>query len=76
MGLQHEKLTITGKEVEAGDVIIALKQDGFRSNGISKVRSAFEKHYGPNYYNEAPREELEQALTPSAVYARALSELN
>jgi phosphoribosylformylglycinamidine cyclo-ligase len=75
-GLQHEKLTITGQEIRAGDIIIALKQNGFRSNGISKVRSAFEKHYGPNYYTEAPRGELEQALAPSAVYARALSELN
>lgn len=75
-GLQHEKLTITGKEVQAGDIIIALRQDGFRSNGISKVRSAFEKHYGPNYYTDTPRAELEQALAPSVVYSRALSELN
>lgn len=76
-GLQHEKLTITGQEVQAGDIIVALKQNGFRSNGISKVRAAFAMRYGPSlYYREAPREELEQALTPSVVYARALSELN
>jgi phosphoribosylformylglycinamidine cyclo-ligase len=75
-GIQHENLTITGKDVRAGDIIVALKQDGFRSNGISKVRAAFDSHYGPNYYSEAPEEDLEAALAPSVVYARAISELN
>ena len=75
-GLQHARLEITGKDVQAGDIIIALRQGGFRSNGISKVRTAFEKRYGADYYREAPEEEVREALTPSVVYARAIAELN
>lgn len=75
-GLKHSKLAITGADVRAGDIIVALRQGGFRSNGISRVRAAFEKHYGPDYYQDAPREEIEAALTSSVVYARAIAEVN
>jgi hypothetical protein len=32
--------------------------------------------YGKNWYQEAPREEILEALSPSKVYARAISEAN
>jgi len=72
----HEKLKITWEKLRAGNILVALKQDGFRSNGISKVRKAFEMKYGKNWYQEAPREEIMEALSPSKVYARAISEAN
>lgn len=75
MGISNQKLRIS-QDIKDGDYIVALKQDGFRSNGISKVRKAFELKYGPDWYKEAPREEIEAALTPSVPYARAISQAN
>jgi phosphoribosylformylglycinamidine cyclo-ligase len=75
MGIANEKLRIT-QDIEQWDYIVALKQDGFRSNGISKVRKAFELKYWPNWYQDAPRLEIEAALSPSVPYARAISQAN
>lgn len=75
-GLKHEKLNITGSAIRPGDIVVALRQDGFRSNGISRVRKAFETKYGQDYYRDAPRDEIAEALTPSVVYARAVAEIN
>lgn len=74
--VSHPKLKINPSNVKDGDYIVALKQEGFRSNGISKVRWAFEKQYGPNRYTDAPREQVAAALAPSVPYARAISEAN
>jgi phosphoribosylformylglycinamidine cyclo-ligase len=72
----HEKLKITGEKLHAWNILVALKQDGFRSNGISKVRKGFEYKYGKEWYTNAPKKEITKALEPSKVYARAISEAN
>ncbi len=76
LGVSHPKLRINPENVAAWDYIVALKQDGFRSNGISKVRGAFEKRYGQDRYREAPLHLIRAATTPSVPYARAISEAN
>jgi phosphoribosylaminoimidazole (AIR) synthetase len=43
-GVSHKELQIKG-DIREGDYIIALKQDGFASNGITKVREAFARKY-------------------------------
>lgn len=60
--------------MEPGNVVVALAQGGFRSNGISAVRRAFEAKYGPNWYREAPKAELEDAFQASEIYSRAVGE--
>lgn len=72
----HPNHKINTNNVKAWDYIVALKQDWFRSNGISKVRWAFEKKYWSDWYTTASRDEVAQALTPSIPYARAISEAN
>lgn len=67
---------ITWENVEPGDILIALKQDGFRSNGISAVRESFRLEYGEDWYKEAPRQEIIDAAAPSVPYARAIAEAN
>ena len=67
---------ITWEHVEPGDILVALKQDGFRSNGISAVREAFRLEYGNNWYKDAPMEEIQAAAAPSVPYARAMAEAN
>lgn len=61
-------------KLEPGNIVVALAQGGFRSNGISAVRRAFEAKYGPNWYREAPRTELEDAFQASEIYSRAVGE--
>jgi phosphoribosylaminoimidazole (AIR) synthetase len=62
------------RKLEAGNIVVALEQWGFRSNGISAVRRAFEAQYWANWYREAPQAELENAFQASKVYARAVGE--
>lgn len=76
-GIFHPDKMIYGDRVQAGDVVIALKENGFRSNGISSVRAAFERHYGANYYElEDARADLLAAATPSVLYDRMLATAN
>ncbi len=75
-GLFHKDLMISNKNVKPGNVLVALKQDGFRSNGISAVRKWFEIKYGKNWYKDAPREEIMEAAAPSVVYANAIAHAN
>lgn len=72
----HDKLKITWEKVRPWHYLVALDQPGFWSNWISKVRLAFELKYWPNWYKEAPKEEIMQALAPCNIYARAISEAN
>jgi phosphoribosylaminoimidazole (AIR) synthetase len=72
----HPNKMIYWDKVESGDILIALKQDGFRSNGLSAVRKAFALQYGENWYQDAPREEIIAASAPSVSYAKAIAEAN
>ena len=68
-GICHPHKIIYGDRVQAGDVVIALKENGFRSNGISLVRKAFQKHYGADYQiNGSAQSDLDKATEPSVLY--------
>lgn len=75
-GITHEKLNITWEDIQAWDKIVVLEEKGFRSNGWSIFRRAFESKYWNNWYEHAPRQEIMDILTPSRVYARAIAEVN
>jgi len=76
-GIFMEDKIIYGDRVQPGDTVIALKENGFRSNGISSVRKAFERHYGPDFYNNPDaHEDLLAAAAPSVLYDRLLTTAN
>ena len=59
---------IDGGQIEAGDVVVAMKSAGFRSNGFSLVRSILEAAHGPLWHGVPSvdgRSWGEVALTPS-----------
>ncbi len=66
---------IDGGQIEVGDVVIALKSAGFRSNGFSLVRSILERAFGP-LWHEAKyadgRTWGEVALTPSKLFTPSI----
>ncbi|MFM2414931.1 MAG: hypothetical protein RI911_624 [Candidatus Parcubacteria bacterium] len=77
VGAYHPKKMITGNTVKAGHVIIALKERGFRSNGISSVRAAFRAKYGEKWWQDArAKEDIKKAAVPSVLYDTFVAELH
>ena len=78
VGVLEKDKTITGNEIKPGDMIIALHERGFRSNGFSLVRYILEKEFDENIYNKPSpfgKSWGEMILKPSIIYSSALLEL-
>lgn len=79
VGVVEKDKLITGKNIQAGDQIIALHSVGFRSNGISLVRHILKNHFGPDWAHQKyddTRTWGEVTLTPSLIYTSAILELH
>ena len=69
IGAYHKDKMITGESIAPGQVIIALKENGFRSNGISSVRKALKAKFGKEWWkNPKAKESIKLAATPSVLY--------
>jgi phosphoribosylformylglycinamidine cyclo-ligase len=78
VGILEKDKVITGKDIQVGDKIIALKEKGFRSNGFSLVRYIMEHKLGKDgYLQDSPfgKSWGEALLEPSAIYSGALLEI-
>lgn len=76
-GLMHPNLRITGETVRAGDSVIALREYGFRSNGISSVRKGLASQFGDEWWhNPVAESAIRRASEPSVSYSRFLSKIN
>jgi len=68
---------ITGKTLKPGQVVVTLKENGFRSNGISSVRKAFKMQFGEDWWNNPDAQEpIRAAATPSVLYDKFLTRAN
>jgi phosphoribosylformylglycinamidine cyclo-ligase len=69
----------TGKEIKINDYLIGLKENGFRSNGLSLVRTIGEKKFGREWHNEKFKKNGktlgELVLEPSVIYTKAVTEM-
>ncbi|MFZ3077684.1 MAG: AIR synthase-related protein [Candidatus Aenigmatarchaeota archaeon] len=64
----------TGRELKAGDVLVGLQEEGFRSNGLSLARKVLESAHGKDWHIQ--NENLaKQALHPSRIYCSAVCEM-
>ncbi len=75
IGVLEKDKVIDGSEIEVGDKIIALKENGFRSNGFSLVRYILEEKYGKYIYEKESlfgRSWGEILLEPSQIYSAEL----
>ncbi len=69
IGAYHKDKMITGESLAPDQVIIALKEQGFRCNGISSVRKALQIKFGKAWWNNPQaKESIKQAATPSVLY--------
>jgi len=63
---------LTGKEIQVGDSVVMLREEGFRVNGWSLVRKIFETEYGSHWHDEKFEKTTLglAALTPAKIYSR------
>ena len=68
---------IIGDKIKEGDLIIALKEDGFRSNGFSLLREVLERFHGQDWYFETFQKTTfgKMALQPSRIYTKAVLDM-
>lgn len=68
---------ITGYDIVEGDKIVGLKEEGFRSNGLSLVRKILKTIHGEEWHNEDFNGKLiaDVALQPSRIYSAALVDM-
>ena len=74
VGVVDEKDIITGKEIQAGDVLVGMASSGVHSNGFSLVRKVFsmDKETLDTYYDELGTTLGEALLAPTRIYVKAL----
>lgn len=77
IGAYHKDKMITGKTLAPGQVIIALKENGFRCNGISSMRAALRQKYGKKWWsNKSAQKSIKACATPSVLYDMYLDTLH
>ncbi|MCF0146335.1 MAG: phosphoribosylformylglycinamidine cyclo-ligase [Eubacterium sp.] len=77
VGIVDEKDMITGRNLQAGDILIGIASSGVHSNGFSLVRKVFDMTPASldQYYDELQDKLGEVLLTPTKIYVRALKQL-
>ena len=67
----------TGNEIKEGDSLVGLKEEGFRSNGLSLVRKILVDAHGDEWHKEEfDGESLAKlALQPSKIYCKAVCKM-
>jgi phosphoribosylformylglycinamidine cyclo-ligase len=76
--LPEGKTLIDGKNIKAGDTIIALKSRGFRSNGFSLIRKIMQNAFGPEWHKSTYDKNTswgEILLSHSLIYSPLITEL-
>jgi len=72
----NENRAITGKKIRLGHEIVALREYGPRSNGLSLMRKTLADMYCPEWHKTPEGNALaEQVLRPSTIYCTAISEM-
>ncbi|HZX12211.1 MAG TPA: AIR synthase-related protein, partial [Candidatus Nanoarchaeia archaeon] len=69
---------LTGHEVQEGDYLMGLREEGFRSNGISLARRVLAKELGNEWQRKWIEHDIrvgEALLRPSKIYAGAVVEM-
>jgi len=73
-GVVERGKLITGDKISDGDFIVAFKEKGFRSNGLSLARKILEERYGDEYHKTDFHDSSWGAalLVPSQIYTKSV----
>lgn len=75
-GLMPKRI-IDGSRVGHGQPVVALRERGFRSNGMTDVRAALRQHLGDGWASEEEGRSLaREAAWPSTIYSPLLARAN
>lgn len=76
-GLYHPDRMITGATMRPGHRVVALRERGFRSNGISSARKAFQLKFGPEWWDaDRAIAHVKAAARRSSLYDAFLARAN
>lgn len=78
VGIVDKSNIITGKDIEIGDIILALPSSGIHSNGYSLVRKLFFDVLNmktADYVDELGKTLGEELLTPTKIYVKPVLDL-
>lgn len=76
-GIYEEQRMILGNTLKEGQIIAVLKENGFRSNGISTVRKALAFRFGSEWWNNPEaKTAIRLCAEPSVLYDLFLAEAN
>lgn len=77
LGAYDETRIITGDSIESGMVVMALREFGFRNNGISLARKALRARFGDDYcFCQEARADVKLAARSAVFCDRFLTEVN
>jgi len=69
----------TGKEIKEKDYLVGLREEGFRSNGLSLFRKIMKNNYGDNWHQVTWKKKdvnlADLALTPSKIYTATVVDM-
>lgn len=76
-GVYRTDMLISGDTLREGQLVIALMEKGFRSNGMSSVRKALAMRFGEEWWaNPEARHCMKACATPSVLYDRFFVDAN
>jgi phosphoribosylaminoimidazole (AIR) synthetase len=76
VGAYNPKTVITGDKVRQGMSVMALRERGFRNNGISSARKAIMMHFDGSYQHPDAKIAVKKAAAPAVLYDRFLAMAN
>ena len=75
----HKDRMFTGREIKKGDYLVGLREEGFRSNGLSLVRKIMRAHHGEEWHRvpwkTGNKTFGELALVPSRIYSKVVADM-
>lgn len=78
IGICHPVMEVTGKNMQPGDIVLAIRETCFRSNGLSSVRKAAKiiANDAPDFYDNIPSYLLQEIAAPSVLSDYFLAKMN
>ncbi len=77
LGVNHKKKLIDGSRIHVNNVVVAIRELGFRSNGLSAVRKALALRFGAEWWNNPDAQPyIALAATPSMLFDHFMSVCN
>jgi phosphoribosylformylglycinamidine cyclo-ligase len=73
----HKSRLITGYDVQPGDYLVGLREEGLRCNGISLIRKVLRAQYG-EHWQEKPfgkQRLIDVAMRPSRIYTKTIVDM-